>query len=74
LSSASQRRCTISRLRGSRSSSAALNRDIVQQRWLADDKPTLHQLAAEYQISAERIRQLETNAMKKLRAALPASA
>ncbi len=50
------------------------SRDIVQRRWLADDKPTLHQLAAEYQISAERIRQLETNAMKKLRAALPAPA
>ncbi len=46
----------------------------MQRRWLADDKPTLHQLAAEYQISAERIRQLETNAMKKLRAALPAPA
>ena len=50
------------------------SRDIVQRRWLADDKPTLHQLAAEYQISAERIRQLEANAMKKLRAALPAPA
>ena len=50
------------------------SRDIVQRRWLADDKPTLHELAAEYQISAERIRQLETNAMKKLRAALPAPA
>lgn len=50
------------------------SRDIVQRRWLNDDKPTLHQLAAEYQISAERIRQLETNAMKKLRAALPAPA
>ena len=50
------------------------SRDIVQRRWLSDDKPTLHDLAAEYQISAERIRQLETNAMKKLRAALPAPA
>ncbi len=48
------------------------SRDIVQRRWLSDVKPTLHDLAAEYQISAERIRQLETNAMKKLRAALPA--
>ncbi|MDS4042208.1 MAG: RNA polymerase sigma factor RpoH [Candidatus Competibacter sp.] len=47
------------------------SRDIVQRRWLNDDKPTLHELAAEYNISAERIRQLETNAMKKLRAALP---
>ncbi|MFO1420461.1 MAG: RNA polymerase sigma factor RpoH [Candidatus Competibacteraceae bacterium] len=50
------------------------SRDIVQRRWLNDDKPTLHELAAEYHISAERIRQLETNAMKKLRAALPAPA
>jgi RNA polymerase sigma-32 factor len=50
------------------------SRDIVQRRWLSDVKPTLHDLAAEYQISAERIRQLETNAMKKLRAALPAAA
>ena len=48
------------------------SRDIVQRRWLSDAKPTLHQLAAEYQVSAERIRQLENNAMKKLRAALPA--
>ena len=50
------------------------SRDIVQRRWLSDAKPTLHQLAAEYQVSAERIRQLENNAMKKLRAALPAPA
>jgi RNA polymerase sigma-32 factor len=50
------------------------SRDIVQRRWLSDAKPTLHQLAAEYQVSAERIRQLETSAMKKLRAALPAPA
>jgi RNA polymerase sigma-32 factor len=50
------------------------SRDIVQRRWLNDDKPTLHQLAAEYRISAERIRQLEANAMKKLRTALPALA
>ncbi|HPE70800.1 MAG TPA: RNA polymerase sigma factor RpoH [Candidatus Competibacter sp.] len=50
------------------------SRDIVQRRWLNDDKPTLHELAAEYKVSAERIRQLETNAMKKLRAALPVAA
>ena len=50
------------------------SRAIVQRRWLSDDKPTLHDLAAEYQVSAERIRQLESNAMKKLRAALPAAA
>ena len=46
------------------------SRDILRRRWLADSKATLHELAAEYGISAERIRQLEANAMKKLRAAL----
>lgn len=49
------------------------SRDIVQRRWLDADKPTLHELAAEYKVSAERIRQLENNAMKKLRASLPAT-
>lgn len=43
------------------------SRDILQQRWLTEDKATLHELAAEYEVSAERIRQLEKNAMKKVR-------
>ena len=43
------------------------SRDILQQRWLTDNKSTLHELAAQYNISAERIRQLESNAIKKLR-------
>ncbi len=43
------------------------SRDIVSQRWLNDDKQTLQELAGKYDISAERIRQLENNAMKKLR-------
>jgi RNA polymerase sigma-32 factor len=43
------------------------SRDIIQQRWLTDDKSTLHQLADKYQVSAERIRQLENNAIKKLK-------
>ena len=43
------------------------SRDIVQQRWLSDDKATLQDLASKYQVSAERIRQLEKNAIKKLR-------
>lgn len=46
------------------------SRDIVERRWLAEKKATLHELAAEYQVSAERIRQLESSAMKKLKAAL----
>ncbi len=48
------------------------SRDILAQRWLAEDKATLHELAAQYQVSAERIRQLEQNAMKKLRVAMAA--
>ncbi|MBI3772334.1 MAG: RNA polymerase sigma factor RpoH [Gammaproteobacteria bacterium] len=46
--------------------------DILQRRWIADQKATLHELADEYQVSAERIRQLETNAIKKLKAAMEA--
>jgi len=48
------------------------SRDIVQRRWLTEDKATLHELAHEYGISAERIRQLEKNAMKKLKKAIAA--
>ncbi|MGR6832605.1 RNA polymerase sigma factor RpoH [Aliivibrio wodanis] len=40
---------------------------IVQSRWLADEKVTLQELADTYEVSAERIRQLEKNAMKKLK-------
>jgi len=55
---------------------AALNilddrsRRILEERWLTEKKMTLHELAAEYGISAERIRQLEVNAIKKLRNAM----
>ena len=46
---------------------------IIQRRWLNDDqKSTLHELAAELGVSAERIRQLEKNAMKKVRIAMEA--
>ena len=48
------------------------SRDILQQRWLADDKATLHDLAAKYNVSAERIRQLEKNAMNKLKGSIAA--
>ena len=44
------------------------SRTILQRRWLTDDKATLHDLAAEYGVSAERIRQLEKNAMNKVKA------
>ena len=47
------------------------SRAIVERRWLVEDnKATLHELAAEFDVSAERIRQIETAAMKKLRAAM----
>lgn len=52
----------------------ARSRDILQQRWLAEDKATLHELAAKYQVSAERIRQLEKNALNKLKDTLQAAA
>jgi RNA polymerase sigma-32 factor len=45
----------------------ARSRDILVSRWSGDDKATLHDLAARYDVSAERIRQLEANAIKKLR-------
>ncbi|MCH9643299.1 MAG: RNA polymerase sigma factor RpoH [Gammaproteobacteria bacterium] len=45
----------------------ARSQDILKLRWLDDKKQTLHTLAAKYNVSAERIRQLEQNAMKKLR-------
>jgi len=44
------------------------SQDIVNSRWLTEPKATLHDLAARYKISAERIRQLEENAIKKLQA------
>jgi RNA polymerase sigma-32 factor len=47
-------------------------RAIVNRRWLQDDKSTLHELAAEYGVSAERIRQIEQSAMKKLKVAIAA--
>lgn len=46
------------------------SRHILQRRWLDEDKSTLHELAAEYNVSAERIRQLEKNAMEKIKTAM----
>lgn len=48
----------------------ARSQDILKRRWLSEPKPTLHELAAEYGISAERVRQIENNAIKRLRSAL----
>jgi RNA polymerase sigma-32 factor len=43
------------------------SRDIVTRRWLSEHKTTLTELAGEYSVSAERIRQIESNALRKLR-------
>jgi RNA polymerase sigma-32 factor len=45
----------------------ARSQDILQQRWLSEKKITLQELAAQYQVSAERIRQIEETALKKLK-------
>jgi RNA polymerase sigma-32 factor len=46
------------------------SQDILQNRWLSETKMTLHELADKYGVSAERVRQLEANAIKKLRTAI----
>ena len=48
------------------------SQDIIETRWLADSKITLQDLADKYEVSAERVRQIEKNAMKKLQAAMVA--
>ena len=46
------------------------SRDVIEQRWLGDGKSTLHDLAAKYGVSAERIRQIEKAAFRKLKTAM----
>jgi RNA polymerase sigma-32 factor len=48
------------------------SQDIIRSRWLSDTKSTLQTLADCYGVSAERIRQLEVNAMNKIRASFSA--
>ena len=48
------------------------SQDIIRSRWLGDNKATLQTLADRYGVSAERIRQLEVNAMNKIRASFSA--
>lgn len=48
------------------------SRDILQRRWLSESKSTLHELADEYNVSAERIRQIEKRAMEKMKVQLAA--
>jgi RNA polymerase sigma-32 factor len=49
------------------------SRMILSRRWLAENKATLHELAAEYGVSAERVRQIEANAISKLKKQLVAA-
>jgi RNA polymerase sigma-32 factor len=60
----------VSRLHDALKNLDARSQVIIQRRWLNDDKSTLHELADEFSVSAERIRQLEKNAMKKVRAVM----
>ena len=46
------------------------SQDIIKTRWLDENKATLHELAAKYNISAERVRQLENQALKKIKDAI----
>jgi len=61
------------RLRGALERLDARSRDIVERRWMADDKATLHELAGKYGVSAERIRQIESSALGKLRGLMAAA-
>jgi len=60
------------RLHGALTRLDARSRDIVQRRWMSDDKATLHELAGKYGVSAERIRQIESSALGKLRGLMAA--
>ncbi len=63
----------VTRLHGALKDLDERSQVILQRRWLNEDnKSTLHELAAEFGVSAERIRQLEKNAMKKVRVAMEA--
>jgi RNA polymerase sigma-32 factor len=50
----------------------ARSREVLEARWLSDNKATLHELAERFQVSAERIRQIEKNALNKLKGQLAA--
>jgi RNA polymerase sigma-32 factor len=60
----------LDKLRNALSGLDERSQDILQQRWLSEEKSTLHELAEKYSVSAERIRQLENNAIKKLQQAM----
>ncbi len=58
------------RLRNALVSLDGRSQDIIRRRWLAADKPTLHELAEEYGVSAERIRQIEKKALDTMKGVL----
>ncbi len=58
----------VERLKAGLASLDDRSRAILQRRWLTEKKSTLHELAAEYNVSAERVRQLEQGAFKKMKA------
>jgi RNA polymerase sigma-32 factor len=62
-----------SSLRGALQALDARSRDIVERRWMSDSKATLHELADQYGVSAERIRQIEAAALGKLRGLMAAA-
>ena len=61
------------RLRGALGRLDSRSRDIVQRRWMSESKATLHELADKYGVSAERIRQIESSALGKLRGMMAAA-
>ena len=61
---------TAERLSAAMNSLDERSQAILRSRWMTDDKATLHQLAGQHGVSAERIRQIEVNAIKKLRGLL----
>jgi len=63
---------TGARLKGALGRLDARSRDIVEQRWMSEGKATLHELAGKYGVSAERIRQIESSALGKLRGLMAA--
>jgi RNA polymerase sigma-32 factor len=64
------RNSAIEKMQESLSMLDSRSQDILQSRWLTEQKETLHDLAKKYNVSAERIRQIEANAIKKLRVAM----
>jgi len=58
---------TAERLAGAFATLDDRSRNILESRWMSDQKATLHELAAQYGVSAERIRQIEAQAIKQLR-------